>query len=129
MDNARAGAREAATQWEVLPEIVDGEQRAHAATASPGGEVARHNVARCLLFERRRNPPADIARQGAAAREHASGDALLEARHHARYLGELCLGADKRGAELGHRREQALRIGMARGAEQVRDVRLLDLAA
>ena len=57
-------------------------------------------------------------------------DALLQARHHARDLGEPASAVPRqRGAELRHRAEQALRVGVARGAEELADRRLLHLAA
>ena len=77
--------------------------------------MAGRDVAGRLLFERR-----GTCRQSRSparsAGEDAALDALLEARHQAGNLGEPRRLARERGAELRHRAEQALRIGMARAA-------------
>ena len=83
-----------------------------------------------LLFERRRNLPAEIGRERAAPGKDAADDASLRRLGTMPGdLGEPPRRACQRGAELRHRAEQALRIGMARAGEQLGDRRLLDLAA
>ena len=89
-----------------------------------GGEVARR-----FELERRRHVPANVAWQRTTAGKDAAGNALLQAWHGARNLGEPRRRSFKRGAELWHRAEQALRVGMPWAAEQLADRRLLDLAA
>ena len=82
-----------------------------------------------LLLQRRRHLAAEVGRHRAAAGEDAAGDLLLQARHQAGDLGQPRRLPVQRGAELRHRAEQALRIGMLRACEERRDRRLLDLAA
>src|ERR1700738_4362427 len=82
-----------------------------------------------LLFETRRDLTAEIGRERTAPGKDAALDPLLEARHLPGDFGEAPRRAGKRRAELGHRAEQALGVGMTRRTEQLGHRRLLDLAA
>src|SRR5260370_8149637 len=82
-----------------------------------------------FLFETRRDLTAEIGRQRTPPGKDAALDPRLEARHLPGDFGEAPRGASERGAKLGHRAEQALRVGMTGRAEQLGHRRLLNLAA
>src|SRR5258706_15156470 len=93
------------------------------------GVMAGGDMAGSLLFETRRDLPAKIGGQRAPPGKDAALDSTFEARHLPGNLGETPRRACQRGAELRHRAEQALRIGMTGRTEQIGHRRLLDLAA
>src|SRR6202043_3924950 len=91
--------------------------------------MASGDVAGTLLFETRRDLATEIGSQGTPPGKDAAFNPLLEARHLPGNLGEAARRAGERGAEPGHRAEQALCIGMTGRAEQFGYRRLLNLAA
>ena len=113
----------------MLLEVVDLEQRdTHAAAAFLRRVVAGGDVAGTLLFETRRELATEIGRERTSPGKDAALDPLLEAGHLSGNLGEALRSSGEGGAELGHRAEQALRIGMTGRAEQFGHRRFLDLA-
>src|SRR5262245_38564090 len=83
----------------------------------------------CLQFERRGGLPTQVGRLWATAGEHATHNALLQAWYEARDLRQTSAAASQRRAELRHCPEEALSVGMARTAEQLRGRRFLHLAS
>src|SRR6267142_2477010 len=91
--------------------------------------MAGGDVAGTLLFETRRDLMTEIGSQGTPPGKDAALDPLLEAGHLPGDLGEAPRRAGEGGAELGHRAEQALCIGMTGRAEKLGYRRLLNFAA
>src|SRR6266480_1962785 len=91
--------------------------------------MAGGDVARTLLFETRRELTTEIGCQRTPPGKDATLDPRLQAGHLPGDLGEAPRRAAERGAELGHRAEQALRIGITGSAEQFGYRCLLNLAA
>src|SRR6202158_4387713 len=91
--------------------------------------MASGEVAGALLFETRRDLTTEIGSQGTPPGKDAALDPLLEAGHLPGDLGEAPRCAGEGGAELWHRAEQALCIGMTGRTEQLGHRRLLNFAA
>src|ERR1700724_2322506 len=91
--------------------------------------MAGGDVTGPLLFEARRDLTTEIGSQGTPPGKDAALDPLLEAGHLPGVLLEAPRGAGEGGAELWHRAEQALCIGMTGRTEQLGLRRLLNFAA
>src|SRR5260370_14442888 len=87
--------------------------------------MAGGDVPGTLLFETRRDLTTEIGSQGTPPGKDAALDPLLEAGHLPGDLGEAPRCAGEGGAELGHRAEHALCIGMTRSTEPLGHPRLL----